>query len=32
MPFWQSMAWIAAGKAARYLLLALGLLGLFKLA
>ncbi len=32
MPFWQSMAWVAAGKAARYLLLALGLLGLFKLA
>ena len=32
MPFWQSMLWIAAGKATRYLLLLLGLLGLLKLA
>jgi membrane protein YqaA with SNARE-associated domain len=31
MPFWQSMAWIAAGKGARYLLLVLGLLGVLKL-
>jgi membrane protein YqaA with SNARE-associated domain len=30
MPFWISMLWIAAGKAARYLLLALGLLGLLR--
>ncbi|HRC39755.1 MAG TPA: VTT domain-containing protein [Rubrivivax sp.] len=28
LPFWQSMAWVAAGKAARYLLLLAGLLGL----
>jgi membrane protein YqaA with SNARE-associated domain len=28
MPFWISIVWIAAGKAARYLLLVLGLLGL----
>ncbi len=32
MPFWQSMAWIAAGKAARYLLLVLGLLGVLSFA
>ncbi len=32
MPFWQSLAWIAAGKGARYLLLILSLLGLLKLA
>jgi len=32
MPFWQSMLWIAVGKAARYLLLVLGLLGLLKFA
>ena len=31
MPFWQSIAWIAAGKAARYAVLLLGLLGLFRL-
>jgi membrane protein YqaA with SNARE-associated domain len=31
MPLWQSLAWIALGKAARYLLLVLGLLGLFSL-
>lgn len=30
MPFWQSMAWIALGKGARYLLLLLGLLGLLR--
>ncbi len=27
MPFWASMFWVAVGKAARYLLLVLGLLG-----
>ena len=32
MPFWQSMAWIALGKAARYLALVLGLLGLLSFA
>lgn len=32
MPFWQSMGWIAVGKAARYLLLVLGLLGLLQFA
>jgi membrane protein YqaA with SNARE-associated domain len=31
MPFWQSMLWIAAGKAARYLVLLLGLLGVLAL-
>jgi membrane protein YqaA with SNARE-associated domain len=31
MPFWQSMLWIAAGKAARYLALVLGLLGVLSL-
>lgn len=31
MPFWQSMLWIAAGKAARYLVLVLGLLGVLAL-
>lgn len=31
LPFWQSMLWIAAGKAARYLLLVLGLLGALSL-
>jgi membrane protein YqaA with SNARE-associated domain len=32
MPFWQSLAWIALGKGARYLVLVLGLLGLQSLA
>ena len=32
MPFWQSMAWIALGKAARYLVLLLGLKGVLALA
>jgi membrane protein YqaA with SNARE-associated domain len=32
LPLATSMAWIAAGKATRYLLLALGLLGVLKLA
>ena len=32
LPFWQSMAWVAAGKAARYLLLLAGLLGLLSYA
>ncbi|MDP1647872.1 MAG: VTT domain-containing protein [Rubrivivax sp.] len=32
LPFWQSMAWVAAGKAARYLLLLAGLLGILSLA
>lgn len=32
MPFWQSLLWIAIGKAARYLLLVLGLLGVLRLA
>ena len=32
MPFWRSMAWIAVGKGARYLLVVLGMLGLLKLA
>lgn len=32
LPFWQSMAWVAAGKAARYLLLLAGLLGLLSFA
>lgn len=32
MPFWKSLAWIAAGKAARYLALALSLLGVLKIA
>ena len=32
LPFWQSMAWVAAGKAARYLLLLAGLLGVLSLA
>jgi membrane protein YqaA with SNARE-associated domain len=31
MPFWQSMAWIAVGKAARYLLLLAGLKGVLAL-
>lgn len=31
MPFWQSMMWIAVGKAARYGLLLLGLFGIFRL-
>jgi membrane protein YqaA with SNARE-associated domain len=31
MPFWQSMMWIVAGKAARYLVLVLGLLGVLSL-
>lgn len=31
LPFWQSMLWIAAGKAARYLLLVLGLMGVLSL-
>jgi membrane protein YqaA with SNARE-associated domain len=31
LPFWQSMLWIAAGKATRYLLLVLGLLGVLSL-
>ena len=31
MPLWSSLAWIAAGKGARYLLLVLSLLGLFQL-
>jgi membrane protein YqaA with SNARE-associated domain len=32
LPFWQSLAWIALGKAARYLVVVLGVLGLLKLA
>lgn len=32
MPFAQSLMWIALGKGARYLVLALGLLGVLKLA
>jgi membrane protein YqaA with SNARE-associated domain len=32
LPFWQSLAWIAAGKAARYLVVVLGMLGLLRLA
>lgn len=32
LPFWQSMAWIALGKGARYLLVVLGMLGLLRLA
>jgi membrane protein YqaA with SNARE-associated domain len=32
MPFWSSLFWIALGKATRYLVLALSLLGLLKLA
>ena len=32
LPFWQSMAWVAAGKAVRYLLLLAGLLGLLSFA
>jgi membrane protein YqaA with SNARE-associated domain len=32
MPFWRSMAWIAVGKGARYLLVVLGMLGILKLA
>jgi membrane protein YqaA with SNARE-associated domain len=32
LPFWQSMAWVAAGKAARYLLLLVGLLGILSFA
>lgn len=31
MPFWQSIAWIAVGKGARYLMLVLALLGFFSL-
>jgi membrane protein YqaA with SNARE-associated domain len=31
MPFWQSMAWCAVGKGLRYLLLILGLKGIFVL-
>jgi membrane protein YqaA with SNARE-associated domain len=31
MPFWQSMAWIALGKAARYAVLLLGLKGVLAL-
>jgi membrane protein YqaA with SNARE-associated domain len=31
MPFWPSLLWIVAGKAARYLVLVLGLLGLLAL-
>jgi membrane protein YqaA with SNARE-associated domain len=32
MPLWTSLAWIAAGKGARYLVLVLSLLGLLQLA
>lgn len=32
MPWWQSLLWIAAGKATRYLALVLGLLGVLSLA
>ena len=32
MPFWASLFWIAVGKGARYLLLALGLLGVLSFA
>ncbi len=32
MPLWKSLAWIAAGKGARYLVLVLSLLGLLQLA
>ena len=32
LPFWQSMFWIGVGKATRYLLLVLGLLGVLSLA
>jgi membrane protein YqaA with SNARE-associated domain len=32
LPFWQSLAWIIAGKGARYLVVVLGMLGLLKLA
>ncbi len=32
MPLWVSLAWIALGKGARYLVLVLSLLGLFQLA
>lgn len=32
LPLWQSMAWIAVGKGARYLLVVLGMLGLLRLA
>lgn len=32
MPLWRSLAWIAAGKGARYLALVLSLLGLLQLA
>ncbi len=32
LPFWPCLAWIVAGKAARYLVLVLGLLGLLSLA
>jgi len=32
LPLWQSMAWIAVGKGARYLLVVLGMLGLLQLA
>jgi membrane protein YqaA with SNARE-associated domain len=32
LPLWQSMAWIAVGKGARYLVVVLGMLGLLRLA